>query len=142
VEPELSAVCLQTALAEVTCLPGALPVAISGLTATSMTVTVFWYVAPSCLVETDRRLRAMSYSSPEIVNTSETKVSFYQITRYTILEDSHLPVSSCSACEQITCLWTLRLDISAGNCIVTRELGLPTLHAGGGARDHEIAALV
>jgi hypothetical protein len=56
-------------------------------------MTVFWDVAPCSQVEIGRRFRG-SYClislMMEAVNTSETKVNFYETTRRNIPVDSHL----------------------------------------------------
>jgi hypothetical protein len=57
-------------------------------------MAVFWIVVPCSLVKTNRRFRnaycLIIALMMKTVSTPETSVHFYQITRRTILEDSHL----------------------------------------------------
>jgi hypothetical protein len=62
------------------------------LTAASVKVVILWNVADCSLVEIDRSLRGAYYLAAlmmDAVRTSETSVSFYQMTRRNIAEDSN-----------------------------------------------------
>jgi hypothetical protein len=66
-------------------------------------MTVFWDIAPCCLVEVYRRFRgayclhhqgdeSLITLMLEAVSTFETSVNFYQTSRRNIPEDSHLQI--------------------------------------------------
>jgi hypothetical protein len=64
------------------------------LSATVMSMAVFWDVAPCGLAEIDRRFRGPYFiiraMVMETISTSETSVNFYQTTRLNIPEDHRL----------------------------------------------------
>jgi hypothetical protein len=76
----------------------------------SIKQTVYRYVQPYSLVETDRRFRGVYCLHHQggvialmmvVVSTSETSVSFYEITRRNIPE--HSPLSRCFLEPKVTC---------------------------------------
>jgi hypothetical protein len=60
------------------------------LTAASMKIAVFWIVAPCSLVEVYQRFRGAIAMMMEAASISKTSVNFYQTTRRSNPEDSHL----------------------------------------------------
>jgi hypothetical protein len=64
-----------------------------------MKISVFWAVAPCCLVAVYRRFRGtcclLIALMIEVASTSETSVNFYQTTRRYNREERHLYTRRC-----------------------------------------------